>query len=117
MERDVIASHASMKFMTEKFCDHSDGYKNYVCRCGKMAIVNIKEGIYKCNYCKDNADIVAYDTTWSSKLFLQELESMNIGVRQKPDPFTYNIYNKNIELKLLRSATSNTKNDEEEKEN
>ncbi len=91
MERDVICSHGAMSFMTEKFFDHSDGYTRYVCRCGKAAIVNPSLGIYKCKYCEDNADIVAYNTSWSSKLFMQELESMNVGIRQKPDPFTYNI--------------------------
>ncbi len=89
MERDVICSHGAMSFMAEKFFDHSDGYKRYVCRCGKAAVVNISKGVYKCNYCKDNADIVAYDTSWSSKLFMQELESMNVGIKQKPGPFTY----------------------------
>jgi DNA-directed RNA polymerase beta subunit len=102
MERDVIVSHSAMKFMTEKFNAHSDGYKNYVCRCGKMAIVNIKEGIYKCNYCKDNADIVAYDTSWSSKLFIQEMESMNVGIKQKPQPFTFNTNNDDINKMLLK---------------
>lgn len=100
MERDVIASHGGMKFMTEKFFSHSDGYTHYVCRCGKAATVNVEKNIYKCNYCKDNADIVAYNTSWSSKLFIQELESMNVGIRQKPDPFTYDTTNPEIE-KLL----------------
>lgn len=96
MERDVIASHSAMKFMTEKFFNHSDGYTNYVCRCGKAATVNIKHGIYKCEYCKDNADIVAYNTSWSSKLFIQEMESMNVGIKQKPNPFTYGKVDPNI---------------------
>lgn len=88
----MLCSHGAMAFMTEKYRDHSDGYVRYVCRhCGKPAIVNIQKGIYKCNYCKDNASIVAYHTTWSSKLFMQELESMNVGIRQRPEPFTYNI--------------------------
>ena len=98
MERDVIVAHSAMKFMTEKFFNHSDGFTHYVCRCGKAATVNIEKGIYKCNYCKDNADIVAYNTSWSSKLFIQELESMNVGIRQKPDPFTYDSRDGNIEL-------------------
>lgn len=90
MERDVLCVHGAMQFMSEKYREHSDGFVNYVCRCGKMAIVNTDKGIYKCNYCKDKADIVAYDTSWTSKLYLQELESMNVGIRQKPKPFTYN---------------------------
>lgn len=81
MERDVIVSHGAPRFLDEKFRNHSDGYTEYVCRCGKSAVVNYEKGIYKCNYCKDNADIVAYPTTWSSKLFVQEMESMNVGIR------------------------------------
>jgi DNA-directed RNA polymerase II subunit RPB2 len=88
-ERDVIVSHGSSKFLTEKFANHSDGFTEYVCRCGKAAVVNIEKNIYKCNYCKDMADIVAYPTTWSSKLFIQELETMNVGIRRLPEPFTY----------------------------
>jgi DNA-directed RNA polymerase II subunit RPB2 len=97
MERDVIVSHSAMKFMTEKFFSHSDGFTHHVCRCGKAATVNVAKGIYKCNYCKDNADIVAYNTSWSSKLFIQELESMNVGIRQKPDPFTYDTVDQEVE--------------------
>jgi len=89
MERDCIVSHGASKFLAEKFFDHSDGYKEYVCRCGKTAVVNIAQGIYKCSYCKDDADIACYDAAWSSKLFIQEINSMNIGTRRYPEPFTY----------------------------
>ncbi len=89
MERDVLCSHGSSRFINEKYRDHSDGYTEYVCRCGKSAVCNIEKGIYKCNYCKDNADIVGYPVSWSGKLFVQELESMNVGIKRLPDPFTY----------------------------
>lgn len=91
MERDVLCSHGVSRFLSEKFFNHSDGYTEYVCRCGKAAVVNIKRGIYKCVYCRDNADIVAYPTSWSSKLFMQEMETMNVGIRRKPDRFITNI--------------------------
>ena len=89
MERDVLASHGSSRTMLEKFFYHSDGYLNYVCRCGKPAIVNHKENLYKCKYCGDAANIVCYPTSWTSKLFMQEIESLNIGIRQIPKPFVY----------------------------
>ncbi len=89
MERDVICSHGSAKFLQEKFFDHSDKFTEYVCRCGKAAIVNVKKNIYKCKYCKDNADIAAIPTSWSSKLFIQEMETMNVGIRRHLKPFTY----------------------------
>ena len=89
MERDVICSHGAAKFLQEKFFDHSDGFTEYICRCGKSAIVNVNKQIYKCKYCKDNADIAAIQTSWSSKLFIQEMESMNVGIRRNLKPFTY----------------------------
>jgi DNA-directed RNA polymerase beta subunit len=89
MERDVLASHGVSRFIREKFFDHSDGYTEYRCRCGKPAIVNVKKNIYKCKYCKDNADIAAIPTSWSAKLFRQEMETMNIGIRAYTTPYTY----------------------------
>ncbi len=92
MELWALESHGGAKFMTEKLLAHSDGFTEYICKnCGKTAIVNQKENIYKCNYCKDNADIYAVPTSWSAKLFVQELESMNVGIRRKGDPYTYEI--------------------------
>jgi hypothetical protein len=91
MERDVLASHGCSKFMHEKFFKHSDGYIEYICRCGKPAIVNHKENIYKCKHCKDDADITAIPTSWTSKLFMQECESINIGIRRIPKPFVFEI--------------------------
>ena len=82
--------------MQEKFFSHSDGFTEYICRCGKPAIVNIKEGIYKCRYCKDNADISAVPTSWSSKLLMQEMETMNVGIRRVPKPYTYEVSGKEI---------------------
>ena len=52
-------------------------------------MVNTKKNIYKCKYCKDNADIAAVSTSWSSKLFIQEMETMNVGIRRHLKPFTY----------------------------
>ena len=89
MERDVLCSHGASKVLHEKFFEHSDIFNEYICRCGKPAIVNTNNNIYKCKYCKDNADIAEVQTSWSSKLFMQELDSMNIGVRRQLDPFTY----------------------------
>jgi hypothetical protein len=54
--------------------------------------VNHKDKLYKCNYCRDNADITAVPTSWSSKLFTQELESANIGIRRVPKPFQFEVF-------------------------
>jgi DNA-directed RNA polymerase beta subunit len=89
MERDVLCSHGAAKVIHEKYFEHSDIFNEYICRCGKPAIVNVDNNIYKCKYCKDNADIAEVQTSWSSKLFMQELDSMNIGVCRQIEPFTY----------------------------
>lgn len=93
MEKDAIVSHGSAALLHEKFYNHSDGFTEYICsRCGKPAIVNHKEKLYKCNYCKDLARIGAVPSSWTSKLFMQELESANIGVRRLLKPFQYEVY-------------------------
>jgi DNA-directed RNA polymerase II subunit RPB2 len=89
MESWVLESHGASMFIREKLFNHSDGYVEYICRCGKPAIVNNKEKIYKCKHCQDNADIVAIPTSWSSKLFCQEVQSCNVGIRRIPRPFSY----------------------------
>lgn len=96
MERDVLASHGVAGFISEKFFDHSDGFTEYICRCGKPAVVNIEKGIYKCNWCKDNSVINSVPTSISSKLFMQEMESMNIGIKRGMTPYTYEHYDEEI---------------------
>lgn len=89
MEKDCLAI-SSIKFLQEKFIDHSDKYYIYVCKnCNKKAVVNEKYNIYKCSYCGDNSDIVKIKTTWSCKQFFDEIESCNIGVKMFPKENTY----------------------------
>lgn len=93
MEKDVIMSHGAGYFMMEKFRDDSDGFDIYVCRtCGKRPVVNEDENIAFCNTCqsvKMDSDIVKVKSTWSTSLFLNELESANIGVSLGIEPFEY----------------------------
>lgn len=89
MERDTLSSHGASMFLREKFFNHSDGYTAYLCRCGSHAIVNIAASEYKCKKCGDLADIVAIKTSWTSKLFMQELISCNLGVRQFIKPYNF----------------------------
>lgn len=105
MERDVLCSHGASKLLREKFFDHSDGYTEYICRCGKAAIVNVKKNIYKCKYCKDNADISAVPTSWSSKLFIQEMETMNVGVKRHIKPFIYESVKEDVIKDIISKAS------------
>ncbi len=92
MERDVLASHGVSRFLNEKFFKHSDGYTEYICRCGKAAIVNHSINKYKCFYCRDNAVISAVETSWSAKLFNQELNSCNVSTRRYLAPYQFELY-------------------------
>jgi DNA-directed RNA polymerase II subunit RPB2 len=91
MERDVLMSQNASRVLSEKFYRHSDSFTEYICRCGKAAVVNHQKNIYQCRYCGDNADIVAVPTSWSAKLFVHEQEAMNIGVRRIPLPYTFQV--------------------------
>jgi len=93
MEKDVLMTHGATALLHEKFFSHSDGFNIYICRnCGQYAVVNHKRGIYKCHTCKDNADIAKVPSSYSSKLFTQELMSMNVGVRLGLTPYEYEEY-------------------------
>lgn len=91
MEGWVLMSHGASGAFSEKMRNHSDGYTEYICRCGKTAIVNHKRNIYKCKHCGDDADITAVPSTWTSKTFIQEMESINVGIRRRPRPYTYHV--------------------------
>ncbi len=96
MEKDTIIAHGAGHFIMEKFRDDSDGFDVYVCRtCGRRPVVNEKLNIQSCKTCESanlDPDIVKVRSTWSSKLFMQELESCNVGVRLKVDPYEYETY-------------------------
>ena len=91
MEKDVM-SLSSVKFLQEKFINHSDVYTIYVCKnCNRRAIVNEAKNIFKCKLCLDNADIVSIKTSWSCKTFMDECESSNIGLKLYPKNNAYQL--------------------------
>ncbi len=92
MERDVLISHGAASIFTEKYYKHSDEFVEYLCRCGMPAIANKRTGVYKCKFCRDNADIVAINTSWSAHLFMQELLSCGIGMRRYIKPYEFQTF-------------------------
>lgn len=93
MEKDVIISHGASHFIMEKFRYDSDGFYIYVCRnCGNRPVVNQKNNILRCNTCEDmglEPQVFKVYSTWSSRLFFDELESMNVAVKLNLEPFAY----------------------------
>jgi DNA-directed RNA polymerase beta subunit len=92
MEKDVL-SIAGLKLLQEKFVDHSDLCYIYVCKtCNRRAIVNEKNNIYNCMNCKDMGDIVKIKSTWSCNVFMNELDSANIGLKLYPKSNVFQKY-------------------------
>ena len=90
MEKDTLVSNGLARFITEKFYNHSDGFKIYLCRgCGSQATVNVEQNIYSCKRCGDLADIAEVDSSWTSQMFMHELRSMNVGVMPLLQPYEY----------------------------
>ena len=74
MERDAIVAHGAASFLKERMLDVSDNFRVFICRkCGLIATANPEKNIYKCNNCKNNADINQVRMPYSMKLLLQEL--------------------------------------------
>lgn len=90
MEKDVIIGQGCGHFIMEKFRDDSDGFDIYVCRnCGGRTVVNEKYNMEICKRCGDDTDSVKIKSCWGSKLFFQELESMNVGIKLGIAPYEY----------------------------
>lgn len=77
MERDVILSHGVFNFLNESFNERSDKYRTYI---------NNKTGLIESQFNENkgidnNSDFSYIGISYSFKLFLQELQAMNIIVR------------------------------------
>ncbi len=93
MEKDCFLVHGDMRFLLEKFGHHSDGHPVYICRkCNQYAIVNHKKNIYRCNTCKDKAQISEVMSCWTSKLLFQEQHGMMLKTQLHLAPYTFDSY-------------------------
>ncbi len=83
-------SVASMNFLQEKMTRHADGIDMYVCdNCGNRVSVNEEKGVYKCLECLDAARIYKVQSTHTSNLLLNELQTMSVGSRIRLKPAVY----------------------------
>ena len=82
MERDCVAAHGVTEFTKERLMECSDLFRCWSCQdCGLIAIVNPREGIWKCNGCGNTTNFSAIEIPYAYKLMLQELETMCISSR------------------------------------
>jgi DNA-directed RNA polymerase II subunit RPB2 len=86
MERDVMIAHGASAFLKERMMEASDNFEVHVCKgCGLIAVANKALNIWKCKSCKNTTDFSQVRIPYAYKLFLQELESMNISSRIFPE--------------------------------
>ena len=106
MERDAIIGHGVAEFLQESVSKRSDGYFE-----GKTYKVQVNQKTGLMSYDKnDEKDICNIEIPYSSKLFLQELETMSIAPRlitdetiQNKPVFNYllnNLSEQNIEYEI-----------------
>jgi hypothetical protein len=82
MERDCMIAHGAAEFLKERMLEASDNFQSFVCRgCGLIGIVNPGRGVYQCTACPSTTGFSQVRMPYAYKLFLQELESMNISSR------------------------------------
>jgi DNA-directed RNA polymerase beta subunit len=97
MENNVFTAHGSMGALAEKIYDHSDGALLYICKtCGSFATHNHKEKIYLCYNCGNKANIIEVHSSWASKLFVQYLEGMHLGIQFHDSPYKNEINEEDI---------------------
>ena len=86
MERDVMIAHGASEFLKERMLEVSDNFEAFLCRkCGLLGTVNQEQNIYICHACQEPTGFAKLRLPYAYKLFLQELESMNISSRLIPD--------------------------------
>lgn len=91
MEKDVYCSSSCMRALTEKMYNDADGTEIPICRiCGNVAVVNERQGMYKCKYCGDNADIANVFSSWVANLFWNEASAMNCKLTFELEKYGFN---------------------------
>ena len=82
MERDCLASHGTSAFLKERMMEASDNFEVHVCKgCGLIAVANKARNIWNCTGCGNTTEFSQVRIPYAYKLFLQELESMNVSSR------------------------------------
>ena len=82
MERDAMAAHGIAQFIKERMVDNSDSYTVHVCdRCGLLAHKVPDKRYYICRSCQNTTRISKIIIPYPFKLFMQELQSINILAR------------------------------------
>jgi DNA-directed RNA polymerase II subunit RPB2 len=79
VSHNCMLSHGSVQFLKERTFNCSDKYVVWIDKeTGTIAPVNEEKGIYKSLYSENSTRFTKVQIPYSSKLLLQELQSMHI---------------------------------------
>jgi hypothetical protein len=86
MERDCMIAHGASAFLKERMMEASDNFEVHVCKgCGLIGVANKARNIWNCTGCGNTTEFSQVRIPYAYKLFLQELESMNVSSRILPE--------------------------------
>ena len=81
-----MIAHGAAAFLKERTMEASDNFEVHVCKgCGLIGIANKALNIWNCTGCGNTTEFSQVRIPYAYKLFLQELESMNISSRIFPE--------------------------------
>ena len=90
MEAHCLISHGCMEIFHEKYSIDSDGTKLYICRsCKNPAVYNSAQNIYKCNLCKEYADIVGVDSCKAAIAGIEYISGTGINMELNVEPLLF----------------------------
>ena len=82
MEVECNWAHGMFAALKETILDKSDNYRVHVCRrCGMMATANPEKNKFSCKACKNLTSFAEIRIPFACKLFIQEIQAMNLGTR------------------------------------
>lgn len=82
MERDCMIAHGATQWLRERLFFQSDAFDMPVCRrCGHIAISMPRRGVGECRWCQTGNSVATVKVPYAFKLLMQELQSMDIGMR------------------------------------
>ena len=84
MEAECLIAHSASHTLQERMYEASDKFACHVCsNCGYLAYGNDNIGYYYCKVCESREFVQQLDISYSTKLLIQELNSMNIKVKME----------------------------------
>jgi len=107
MERDCMCGQGTTRTLHEKYHEDSDDAIKYVCRCGRLAVVNKFTSKYMCKHCGERADIAAVRSDKISNVLHHYLGTMDVQLKYGLRPHIIDMDEADYE-RIKAEKTNNT---------